>query len=90
MLAELEVLEIYRIKISFQDQTLHHSIRGKSGDISKIYGVSARTIRDIWSRRTWAYVTVKLWSQEIERIPTKNVSLILVVISTAVFMIGNH
>ena len=68
MLTEDAVLEIYRIKISFQeDQTLHHySIRGKSGDISKIYGVSARTIRDIWSRRTWAYVTVKLWSQEIE------------------------
>ena len=33
------------------------SIRGLSKLVSKIYGVSARTIRDIWNQKTWAYAT---------------------------------
>ena len=66
-LAEKQVLEIYKIKIGLQKkfaQTEWITIRGKCGDVSRIFGVSARTIRDIWSRRTWASVTDQLWSQE--------------------------
>ena len=41
------------------DKECKMSVRGMSGPISKVYGVSARTIRDIWNQKTWAYATVQ-------------------------------
>ena len=58
MLTEKQVIEIYRIKKRLDmDQECRASIRGMSGPISKVYGVNARTVRDIWNRKTWAYAT---------------------------------
>ena len=39
-------------------------MRGKSGFFSKLYGVSPRTIRDIWNRKSWAYATNLIWQEE--------------------------
>ena len=75
MLTEENVLEIYRAKIALQSQLLeiHHTegssvmknlLRGKSSQFSGRYGVSARTIRDIWNCRTWSYATKILWREE--------------------------
>ena len=75
MLTEENVLEIYRAKIALQSQLLetHHTegssvmknlLRGKSSQFSGRYGVSARTIRDIWNRRTWSYATKILWRED--------------------------
>ena len=57
-LTELQAVEIFRIKqrnIENEKGTL--STRGLSKLVSKVYGVSARTIRDIWNQKTWAYAT---------------------------------
>lgn len=63
--------EIYRLKLQMRAAHGKHSstdfeasMRGKSGPLSKVYGVSARTIRDIWNRNTWAFATVHLWGKE--------------------------
>ena len=58
MLTEQQAIDIYHIKLRhLEDQKCKLSIRGMSGPVSKIYGVSARTIRDIWNRKTWAFAT---------------------------------
>ena len=58
ILTGLQAVEIIRIKqrnIENEKGTL--STRGLSQSVSKVYGVSARTIRDIWNQKTWAYAT---------------------------------
>uniref|UniRef100_A0A7S0M491 Uncharacterized protein n=1 Tax=Cryptomonas curvata TaxID=233186 RepID=A0A7S0M491_9CRYP len=40
------------------------AMKGQSAPLAKRYGVSPKTIRDIWNRRTWAYVTIQLWCLE--------------------------
>ena len=58
ILTELQAIEIFRIKQRNIEKTKGaDSIRGLSKLVSKIYGVSARTIRDIWNQKTWAYAT---------------------------------
>ena len=42
----------------------HMKIRGESARLSKRYGVSAKTIRDIWNRKSWVSTTASLWSEE--------------------------
>jgi hypothetical protein len=69
MLTEHDAMNIYEIKIACTKQTsnedaAYRSLRGQSGPVSKLFGVSPRAIRDIWNRRTWAYVTKQLWSLE--------------------------
>ena len=39
-------------------------LRGQSVPISLQYHVSAKTIRDIWNRRTWMFATSSLWRRE--------------------------
>ena len=65
-------IEIYQTKLTLAAPTSFESclkdsrikMRGKSAKLSKIYGVSAKTIRDIWNRKTWANATNHLWDQE--------------------------
>ena len=35
-------------------------LKGRSVPISKKYNVSAKTIRDVWNRKTWAFATEKV------------------------------
>ena len=58
ILTELQAVEIFRIKQwNIENEKGTVSIRGLSQLVSKVYGVSARTIRDIWNQKTWAYAT---------------------------------
>ena len=62
--------EIYAEKMALLAPTSFESclkdsrvkMKGKSVSVSAKYGVSAKTIRDIWNRRTWTNVTSALWS----------------------------
>ena len=63
--------EIYMHKIRLQNQgklAERHDqtsmMKGQSVPVSKIYNVSAKTIRDIWNRRTWTFATCHLWEDE--------------------------
>jgi hypothetical protein len=67
-LSEQVALEIYRCKLQLQveREDLPHraarsALRGQSLRISYMFDVSPKTIRDIWSHRTWQRVTRHLW-----------------------------
>ena len=72
----LQVEAIYMVKISIiadfsslercSRSRLDAAMRGKSGPLAKIYGVSLRAIRDIWNRNTWLCDTESLWAFEAE------------------------
>ncbi len=62
MLAESDAVILYQLK--FNASARNCSSRGKSGPISKVFGISARAVRDIWNRKTWAYTTSHLWARE--------------------------
>ena len=49
-----------KILLESQDNTVS-CLKGASVSISKMYKVSAKTIRDIWNRKTWACATSHLW-----------------------------
>ena len=68
------VIEIYLHKIKLIRPTTfsgclespHTKVRGESARLSKRYGVSAKTIRDIWNRKSWVNTTAPLWGKEID------------------------
>ena len=72
MLTEKQAAEIYMLKLS--QRTRHsnalspdhcmRSLRGKCGLVAKTYGVSPRSVRDIWNRYTWEEATCHLWEHE--------------------------
>ena len=60
--------EIYKRKLALLAQTASEydfnasmSLKGQSVPISHVYNVSAKTIRDIWNRKTWKFATRDLW-----------------------------
>jgi hypothetical protein len=67
VLTASQAKEIYMHKIMLETpdnfvSCLHGSrAKGQSVPISKMYNVSAKTIRDIWNRRTWTFATCHLW-----------------------------
>ena len=66
MLKNLKPSMLWQRKVQGQMNRLAKSWmkQSESGPVSKLFGVSPRAIRDIWNRRTWAYVTKRLWSLE--------------------------
>jgi hypothetical protein len=64
-------VEIYKKKIELLLPTSFKSslqgtqimLRGMSAKIAKSYGVSAKTIRDIWNRKSWVKATSGLENQ---------------------------
>jgi hypothetical protein len=82
-------MEIYAHKVRLQTPTdcctcfnTSMLLKGQSGPIAKKYQVSAKTIRDIWNRRTWTFATCSLWRGEVtssaESIPYSQVYLNLI------------
>ena len=73
-LTKSQAVEIYQLKTSMKDDTISNFIpafqppnqlkRGHSVQIGIRYGVSSRTIRDVWNRKTWSFATQHLWSTE--------------------------
>jgi hypothetical protein len=72
MLGEQQVIAIYKAKLALQTQSRDNVqemnkvqlIKGQSVRFAVMYGVTPRTIRDIWNRQSWAYATKHLWSLE--------------------------
>jgi hypothetical protein len=72
MLNEQQVVEIYMAKLALRAHSRNNApgtnkmqgIKGQSGHVSAMYGVTSRTIRDIWNRQSWAYATRHLWNLE--------------------------
>ena len=79
VLNERIAAEIYAYKLklltptSFEScfQPLETKIRGESSRLCTRYGVSSKTIRDIWNRRSWTTATTHLWMRE-ESAPPMN------------------
>ena len=75
MLTDIQVVEIYERKIALLSRSMSLQpgdsvssslpVRGKSKSVAKLYGVSSRTIRDIWNRQTWGVTTSYLWDREV-------------------------
>ncbi len=86
VLTSPQVIEIYKHKLrllrpsTFESclQSSTSRIKGQSVPVASLFGVSPKTVRDIWNRRTWAYATNFLWAEEectsIENIPAGGVS----------------
>jgi hypothetical protein len=62
MLTAQQAAEIYK---QLPADTVH--ITSKSVVVGKQFGVSAKTIRDIWKRETWVKATRPLWSEADEQ-----------------------
>lgn len=83
VLTEELVVDIYKCKLALTtpinsgaSAQNDKGTRGQSVQVSERFGVSPKTVRDIWNHRTWAYVTFPLWvdknlSQESIQIPLK-------------------
>ncbi len=60
--------EIYAHKAAFLSRLVFATclriprLNGQSIQLGKRYNASAKTIRDIWNRRTWRFATRHLWS----------------------------
>ena len=65
-----EAVEIYTFKVAARGQLEvtgePKSLKGASVALAKKYGVTPRTIRDIWNRHSWSYATQHLWTYEEE------------------------
>jgi hypothetical protein len=69
MLDEQQVVAIYMAKLALRAQCRDDAsdanttkvIKGQSVCFSVVYGVTSRTIRDIWNHQSWAYATSHLW-----------------------------
>ena len=65
-------MEIYKVKLELLNPKDFHSwfhpstrlLKGHSVPVARRYNVSAKTIRDIWNRKTWTFATSALWCQE--------------------------
>jgi hypothetical protein len=57
-LTQEQVIDIFKIRYGPAKETKMHS--SKAGSIARHYSVSEKTIRDIWTRRTWASETAHI------------------------------
>jgi hypothetical protein len=72
MLGEQQVVAIYKAKLALRAQSRDNSpdtkkmqlIKSQSARVAVMYGVTPRTIRDIWNRQSWIYATRHLWILE--------------------------
>jgi hypothetical protein len=83
VLNESLAVEIYQYKLAFSApsspvscfQSLERRIRGQSARVSSEFGVSPKTIRDVWNHKTWVHATNHLWSH-IQNGPDQKSSLV--------------
>ena len=69
-LTPTQVMDIYAQKVALTAPREWNScfgtrpLKGHSARLSKLYGVSSKTIHDIWNRRSWTAETGCLWHIE--------------------------
>ena len=49
-------------------QVASKKTKGESAKLALRYGVSAKTIRDVWNKKTWADATSHLWKKELYQV----------------------
>ena len=61
-------VEIYLLKMKLENlenssscKNQANTLKGRSVPVAKKYNVSAKTIRDVWNRRTWSFATESVW-----------------------------
>ena len=66
ILTEKQAKEIYQIYLAdfSPSSSFMKAKNSTSTQLASIYGVSPKTIRDIWNRRTWTSVTSQLVNEE--------------------------
>ncbi len=73
VLSPHQAIEIYACKLEIQKNKDNEQdgqsdpsspLKGRSASVAKKFDVSAKTVRDVWSRRTWAFATSFLWQYE--------------------------
>ena len=72
VLCSSQATEIYQHKLSLLQpssfgaclQTAESRMKGQSVPVAELFGVSPKTVRDIWNRRTWACATQHLWTND--------------------------
>ena len=72
VLTATQAIDIYKCKLAFRHpstfqsclQSTESRMKGQSVPVAERFGVSPKTVRDIWNRRTWAYTTAYLWQEE--------------------------
>jgi hypothetical protein len=59
-----QVVEIYQLRSQLHTsiEPGEQQIRGRTLAVAKRFGVSPKTVRDIWNRRSWANETCHLWA----------------------------
>ena len=71
LLNDALAVEIYKCKLALHApsssmscfQSWEKRVRGQSARVSPRFGVSPKTIRDIWNHKTWVHATCHLWMQ---------------------------
>ena len=63
VLTAQQAADIYKLKPLLCETSDQPKIRGQSIPIANQYGVSPKTIRDIWNRRTWVVATKHLYTE---------------------------
>jgi hypothetical protein len=66
VLTDQQAAEIFKLRLAFGafDSSRQHLFTSRSAQVSKLYGVSPKAVRDIWNMRTWRHATKKLWTDQ--------------------------
>jgi hypothetical protein len=62
ILTEEQVINIYLIKLANGAPSLHESKNNRAPQLAEKYGVSEKTVRDIWMGRTWYSTSVPTYT----------------------------
>jgi hypothetical protein len=65
-----QAVDIYQYKIQLQSQctAAGKTMRGQSRDVSLLFDISPKTVKDIWRHKTWKHATFHLWSEVAESV----------------------
>jgi hypothetical protein len=66
VLTDQQAAEIFKLRLAFGafDSSRQHLFTSRSAQVSKLYGVSPKAVRDIWNMRTWRHATKQLWTEQ--------------------------
>jgi hypothetical protein len=66
VLTDQQAADIFKLRLAFGafDSSRQHLFTSRSAQVSKLYGVSPKAVRDIWNMRTWRHATKQLWTDQ--------------------------
>jgi hypothetical protein len=68
VLTEVQAVEIYRMKFKAHDHHCEDYQRCKSHSrlVAERYGVSPKTVRDVWNQKTWVHSTMHITCDQVD------------------------